>query len=148
MFLINFWLVLVFLVAFWSLKKAKNEGELCATLGNKLPSQSRYSRKRIRERNPSWSNFAWWCQIFTCYAKFRGQQLQGKFGALPRVNFLILYIISKLGKSGVQRFKWCTNRIRNEEVMAIWRHLHQAEGLFWNDFETQLMDLKSTSKWH
>ena len=81
MFLINFWLVLVFLVAFWSLKKAKNEGELFTTLGNEFPSQSRDARKRIRERNPSWSNFAWWC-------KFKGHQLQGKFGALPWVHFL------------------------------------------------------------
>ena len=88
MFLINFWLVLVFFVAFWSLKKAKNEGDLCATLGNEFPSQSRDSRKRIRERNPSLSNFAWWCEIFTCFVKFGGQQLQGKFGALPGVHFL------------------------------------------------------------
>ena len=88
MFLINFWLVLVFLVDFLSLKQAKNEGELCANLGNELPSQSRDARKRIRERNPSWSNFAWWCEIFACYAKFRGQQLQGKFGALSGVHYL------------------------------------------------------------
>ena len=87
MFLINFWLVLVFFVAFWSLKKAKNEGDLCATLGNEFPSQSRDSRKRIRQRNPSWSNFAWWCKIFTCYVKFKGQQLQGKFEALLGVHF-------------------------------------------------------------
>ena len=51
MFLINFWLVLVFLVAFLSLEQAKNEGEFYATLGNKLPSQSKDARKRIRERN-------------------------------------------------------------------------------------------------
>ena len=88
MFLINFWLVFVFLVAFWSLKQAKNEWELCATLGNKLLSQSRDARKKIRERNSSWSNFAWWCEIFTCYAKFKGRKLQGKFGVLPRVHFL------------------------------------------------------------
>ena len=53
MFLINFWLVLVFLVAFLSLKPAKNEGELCATLGNDFPSQSRDAREKIREINPS-----------------------------------------------------------------------------------------------
>ena len=49
MFLINFWLVLVFLVAFLSLKQDKNEGELCVTHGNEFPSQSRDARKRIRE---------------------------------------------------------------------------------------------------
>ena len=53
MILINFLLVLVFLVAFLSLKQAKNEEEFCATLGNELPSQLRDARKRIRERNPS-----------------------------------------------------------------------------------------------
>ena len=47
MFLINFWLVLVFLVVFLSLKEAKNEGKLCATLGNELLSQSRGSEKEI-----------------------------------------------------------------------------------------------------
>ena len=46
MFLISFWLILVFLVAFLSLKQAKNEGEFCATLGNRFPSQSRDARKK------------------------------------------------------------------------------------------------------
>ena len=63
----------------------------------------------------------------------------------------ILYIISKLGKSGIQCFKWFANRSWNEEVMAIWRQLHQAKGSFRNstyDFEIQLMNSKSTSKGH
>ena len=60
----------------------------------------------------------------------------------------ILYIISKLGKSAVQLFKWCANQSWNEEVMTIWRQLHQVGGSFWNDFEIQLMNSKSTSKWH
>ena len=46
----------------------------------------------------------------------------------------ILYIFSKLGKSGVQRFKWCANRSWNEEVMVIWRQLHQVENEFRNLF--------------
>ena len=40
----------------------------------------------------------------------KGQQLQDKFRALPGAIVYILYIFSKLGKSGVQRFKWCANR--------------------------------------
>ena len=44
----------------------------------------------------------------------------------------ILYIISKVGKSGVQCFKQCANQSWNEEVMAIWRQLHQARGSFRN----------------
>ena len=55
---------------------------------DELLSQSRDARKRIKERNPSWSNFTWWCEIFTCYAKFKGQKLQEKFGALYGVQFL------------------------------------------------------------
>ena len=60
----------------------------------------------------------------------------------------ILYIISLLEKSRVQRFKQCANRSWNKEVMAIWRQLHQVGGSFRNDFEIQLMNSKSTSKWH
>ena len=45
-----------------------------------------------------------------------------------------LYIILKLGKSGVQRFKQCTIWSWNEEVMANWRQLHKAEEEFCIDF--------------
>ena len=37
------------------------------------------------------------------------------------LKLCILYLISKLGKSGVQLFKRCANWSWNEEVMAIWR---------------------------
>ena len=60
----------------------------------------------------------------------------------------ILYSVLKLKKSGVQHFKQCANWSWNEEVMAIWRQLHQVEGSFRNDFEIQLMNSKSTLKWH
>ena len=58
----------------------------------------------------------------------------------------IPYISSKLRKSKVQYFKWCTIRSWNEEVMAIWRQLHKAKGPFRNDFKIQLMNSKSNSK--
>ena len=51
----------------------------------------------------------------------------------------ILYIVLNLGKSGVQRSKRCANQSWNEEVMVIWRHVHQVGGSFQNDFEIQLM---------
>ena len=60
----------------------------------------------------------------------------------------ILYIVSHLRKLGVQRFKLCTNQSWNKEVMSIWRQLHQVGGSFRTDFEIQLMNSKSTSKWH
>ena len=47
----------------------------------------------------------------------------------------ILYIVLNLGKSGVQRSKRCANQSWNEEVMVIWRHVHQVGGSFRNDFE-------------
>ena len=42
----------------------------------------------------------------------------------------ILYFVSKLRKSAIQRFKWCMNRSWNEEVRAIGTRSHQAKGQF------------------
>ena len=42
----------------------------------------------------------------------------------------ILYVFSKLGKSGIQRFKRGMNRSWNEEVIAIGSQSRQAEGQF------------------
>ena len=42
----------------------------------------------------------------------------------------ILYTVSKLGKSGVQRFKRCPNRSWNEKVMVIVRKMDRAEREF------------------
>ena len=67
---------------------------------------------------------------------------------LPESILYILYIVLNIWKLEVQRFKWCTNRNWNEEVIVIWNQLHKVEGSFRNDFEIQLINLKSTSKWH
>ena len=45
-------------------------------------------------------------------------------------NSYMLYIISKIRKLGVQRFKRCAIWSWNEEVMAIWRRLHKVEEEF------------------
>ena len=69
----------------------------------------------------------------------------------PESILYILYVVLKLGKSGVQHFKHYTYWSWNEEVMAIWRQLHQVEGSFWNstyEFEIQLVNSKFSSKWH
>ena len=42
----------------------------------------------------------------------------------------VLYFVSNLGKSGVQRFERYTNRSWNEEVIAIGSQSRQAEGQF------------------
>ena len=44
--------------------------------------------------------------------------------------FYILYTVSKIGKSGVQRFKRCPNRSWNEKVIVIARKLDRAEREF------------------
>ena len=59
----------------------------------------------------------------------------------------IIYIISKLKKSGAQCFKWCANQSWNEKVMTIWRQLRKVERAFRNDFEIQLMNSKWPQFW-
>ena len=43
------------------------------------------------------------------------------------LKLCIWYLVSKLGKSGVYRFKRCSIWSWNEEVMAVWRRLCKAE---------------------
>ena len=45
-------------------------------------------------------------------------------------NSYMLYIISKIRKLGVQRFKRCAIWSWNEKVMAIWMRLHKAKEEF------------------
>ena len=63
--------------------------------------------------------------------KITGQQLQSSFALLehfPKSIFYMLYTISKLRKSKIQRFKPCTIWSWNEEDMAFGIQLHQAMG--------------------
>ena len=46
------------------------------------------------------------------------------------LKLCIPYLVSKLGKSGVQRFKWYVIRRWNEEVMVVWRQARKAEREF------------------
>ena len=46
------------------------------------------------------------------------------------LKLYIPYLVSKLGKSGVQRFKWYVIRRWNEEVMVVWRQARKAEREF------------------
>ena len=48
---------------------------------------------------------------------------------LESISF-ILYVVLKLGKSRIQRFKWCENWSWNEGVIAIGSQSHQVEGQF------------------
>ena len=58
---------------------------------------------RIQEASNCWIYFEYFLESISC----------------------ILYVFSKLGKSGVQRFKRCVNWSWNEEVMVVWRQPHQ-----------------------
>ena len=78
---IKFWLVLVFLVAFLSLKQVMNEGEFCANLGNRFLHALRIAMKRCKEENQreksnmkqfliAMRNIRMLCKLFACYAKY------------------------------------------------------------------------------
>ena len=140
MLLISFWLVLVFLVAFLSLKQAKNDGEFCATLGNRFPSQSRDARKKNREGIPTWSNFAWLCEIQ------KESSCRTNLEHFLESIVYMLYIVLKLRKLKVQRFKQCANQSWNEEVMVIWRQLHQSRGSFRKLAKLRKMNFVSLAK--
>ena len=58
------------------------------------------------------------------------QSLSATFGALPGVQFMHTYVVSKLGKSRIQRFKRCIIRSWNEGVTAIGSRSYKAEGQF------------------
>ena len=60
----------------------------------------------------------------------KDRSCKDNFEHLLESNFYILYIILKLKRSGVQRFKRCAIWSWNEEVMAIWRRLHKVEEEF------------------
>ena len=92
MFLIKLWQVLVFLIAFWSPKQSKNEGELCIIHGkangssftsiiqalelrSPLPKPIKNAMRKNRERNLTRRNS-------------RGEQLKDTFQVLPGVHFI------------------------------------------------------------
>ena len=74
-------------------------------------------RRESKERNLTWR-----IQEDSNYWKLLEHFLE--------LNLCILYVVSKLGKSVIQRFKWCMNWSWNEEVITIGSQSHQAEGQF------------------
>ena len=63
---------------------------------------------RIQENNNCWTHLEHFLESISC----------------------ILYVILKLRKSEIQRFKQCVNRSWNKEVIAIGSQSHQVEGQF------------------
>ena len=130
----------------WTIRKGKTRTSWVWKMRNDHYGVRKKARKHVK----------WGLKQDSAAWKFRTQKSDGniysnfedKFGALYGVHFIHTIYISNLRKSGVQCFKRCANRSWNEEVMVIWRQQHKAKGSFWNDFEIQLMNSKSTSKWH
>ena len=56
--------------------------------------------------------------------------LRANLGCFLESILYILYIVSKLGKSGVQRFKRCMIWSWNKKFMAVWRRTRKAEWEF------------------
>ena len=77
----------------------------------------------------------------------RGRQLLDTFRVLLGVHFIHTICLSKLGKSGVQRFKGCANRSWNKEVMAVWR---QPRKVKWNELRKfrKVFHNCETTLWH
>ena len=98
---------------FWKLKFMKNQA---LELHSLCQSRSKYARKeQWRRGKQSEEN--------------RGQQLQSSFALLehfPKSIFYMLYTISTLMKSKIQRFQPCTIWSWNEEDVAFGRKLLQA----------------------
>ena len=88
-----------------------------------------------------------WSFIVLCHKQIMNARMKATWRIQVDINcwtllehllepiWCILYVVSKLGKLAIQRFKWCANRSWNEEVRAIGSRSHQAEGQFrrlWN----------------
>ena len=122
------------LIAFWSPKQFKIKETSIASLAKQLEAH-------LHEEPKLWS-FIIFCQKQIMNARRESKERNLTWRIQENNNcwthlehFLesiscILYVVSKLRKSGVQRFKWCTNRSWNEEVIATGSQAHQAKGQF------------------
>ena len=125
---------MVFLIAFWSPKQSKIEESSIESLAKQLEAH-------LHEEPNLWS-FIVLCQKQIMNAKRRNKERNLTWRIQEDSNcwtllehFLesiscILYVVSKLGKSEIQRFKQCMNRNWNEEVIAIGIQSHQVESQF------------------
>ena len=122
------------MIAFWSPKQSKIEESSIESMAKQLEAH-------LYEEPKLWS-FIVLCQKQIMNARRENKERNLTWRIQEDSNcwthlehFLnsiscILYVISNLKKSGVQRFKRCTNRSWNEEVIAIGSQSHQAENWF------------------
>ena len=107
--------------SFWKLKFMKNQA---LELHSPLPKSFKVCKERTKEKSKENQR-----EAKRSKEENRGQQLQSSLTLLehfPKSIFCILYTISKLRKSKIQRFKPCTIWSWNEEDMAFERKLLQA----------------------
>ena len=119
------------LIAFWSPKQSKNEGELYIVHGKAFGSsnswrtklwssialcQSRSKNARRGSKEKSAMKHSWW------------QSCQPLLEHFLESNLCMLYVVLKLRKSTIQCFKRCTIQSWNEGVTTIARQSLQAEG--------------------
>ena len=100
--------------SFWKLKFMKIQA---LELHSPFPKSFKVCKERTMEKRK------------TDWRKQRGQQMQSSFAILehfPKSIFYMLYTISKIWKSRIQRFKPCTIWSWNEEDMAFGSQLLQA----------------------
>ena len=81
--------------------------------------------------------FKLWSFVVLCQKQIKNARMKATWRMQEDINCLtllknfpesiwcMLYVVLKLGKSAIQRFKRCVNRSWNEEVMAVWRQPHQ-----------------------
>ena len=126
----------MFLIVFWSPKQSKIEESSIKSMEKQLEAylheesklwsfiirfqkQIMNARKDSKERNLTW----WIQEDSNCWTHSEH--------FLESIS-CILYVVLKLGKSGVQHFKQCTNQSWNGEVIAIGSQSHQAKSQFRN----------------
>ena len=113
--------------SFWKLKFMKNQA---LDLHSPLPKSFKVCKEREAKRKSKQSE-----------EENRGQQLQSSFTLLEhflKSIFYILYIISNIWKSIIQRFKPCTIWSWNEEDMAFWSQLLQVMRNSHNSFKIRI----------
>ena len=125
---------MVFLILFWSPKQSNIDESSMESMAKQLEAH-------LHEEPKFWS-FIVLCQKQIMNARRESKERNLTWRIQEDKNcwthlehFLesiscILYVVAKLGKLGIQCFKWYMNQSLNEEVIAIGSQSHQAEGQF------------------
>ena len=117
----------------------KNERKFCATLGNELPSQSRGLEKEIHHEAISHGN----AKSSHAMRNSKGNSCRENLEHFLESFVYILYIISKLEKSGVQCFKQYANRSSTKKLWPFEDNCAKLKGI-----SHHLSLMQKFSHWH